>query len=184
MPGFPVLQCFPELAQTHVHWVSDAVQPSHPLSSPSPPACQSFPASGSFPVSQLVASGGHSIGASVSASVLPMNSQNWFLLGLTSLISLLSKELSKVFSNTGLLQFKSINSFFLIYFNFRLITLQYCSGFCHTLTWISHGCTCVPHLEPPSTSLPIPSLWVIPVHQPLAPCLMHKTWTGDLFHIW
>ena len=37
-----------------------------------------------------------------------------------------------------------------IYFNCRLITLQYCSGFCHTLTWISHGCTCVPHPEPPS----------------------------------
>ena len=41
-----------------------------------------------------------------------------------------------------------------IYFNWRLITLQYCSGFCHTLTWISHGCTCVPHPEPP---LPRPS---------------------------
>ena len=38
----------------------------------------------------------------------------------------------------------------LIKFNWRLITLQYCGGFCHTLTWISHGCTCAPHLEPPS----------------------------------
>ena len=37
-----------------------------------------------------------------------------------------------------------------MYFNWRLITLQYCSGFCHTLTWISHRCTCVPHPEPPS----------------------------------
>ena len=43
---------------------------------------------------------------------------------------------------------------FLIYFNWRLITLQYCSEFCHTLTWISHGCTCVPHPEPPSPSHP------------------------------
>ena len=61
---------------------------------------QSFPASGSFPMSQLFASGGHSIGASVSASVLPMNIQDWFPLGLISLISLLSKGLSRVFSNT------------------------------------------------------------------------------------
>ena len=61
---------------------------------------QSFPASGSFPVSWLFASGGQSIGASASASVLPMNIQDWFSLGLTGLISLLSKGLSKVFSST------------------------------------------------------------------------------------
>ena len=61
---------------------------------------QSFPASGSFPLSQLFASGGQSIGASASASVLPMNIQDWFLLGLTALISLQSKGLSRVFSNT------------------------------------------------------------------------------------
>ena len=74
--------------------------------------------------------------------------------------------------------------FFVNLVNWRLITLQYCSGFCHTFTWISHGCTCVPHSEPPPTSLPIPSLRVIPLHQPWAPCLMHWTWTGHLFHIW
>ena len=61
---------------------------------------QSFPASGSFPVSQLFASGGQNIGASVSTSVLPMNNQGWFPLGLTSLISSLSKGLSRVFSST------------------------------------------------------------------------------------
>ena len=61
-----------------------------------------------------------------------------------------------------------------IYFNWRLITLQYDSGFCHTLTWISRGCTCVPHLEPPSTSLAIASLTVIPGHQPWAPRLIFK----------
>ena len=59
---------------------------------------QSFPASGSFPVSRLFTSGGQSIGAS--ASVLPVNNQSWFLLGLTGLISLLSKGLSRVFSST------------------------------------------------------------------------------------
>ena len=70
------------------------------------------------------------------------------------------------------------------FFNWRLITLQYCIGFCHTLTWIRYGCTCVPHPEPPPTSLPITSLWVIPVHQPQASCILHWTWTGDSFHIW
>ena len=60
---------------------------------------QSFPASGSFPMSQLFASGGLNIGASASVSVLPMNIEHWFPLGLTGLI-LLSKGLSKVFSNT------------------------------------------------------------------------------------
>ena len=61
---------------------------------------QSFPASGSFLMSQFLTSGGQSIGASVSSSVLPMNIQNWFPLGLTGLISLQSKGLSRVFSNT------------------------------------------------------------------------------------
>ena len=55
-----------------------------------------------------------------------------------------------------------------IYISWRLITLKYCSGFCHTLLWISHGLTCAPHPVPPLTSFPIPSLWVIPVHQPWA----------------
>ena len=61
---------------------------------------QSFPASGSFLMSQLFASGGQSIGASALASVLPMNIQGWFHLGLTGWISLLSKGLSRVFSDT------------------------------------------------------------------------------------
>ena len=68
----------------------------HPLSS----CLQSFPASGSFPMSQLIASGGQSIGASASTPVLPMNIQDWFPLRLIGLISLLSKGLSRVFSNT------------------------------------------------------------------------------------
>ena len=68
---------------------------------------QSFPASGSFQLSQFFASGGQSIGVSASASVLPMNSQDWFPLGLTGLISLLPKGLSRVFSNTTI---QNINS--------------------------------------------------------------------------
>ena len=61
---------------------------------------QSFPASGPFPMSRVFASGGQSIGASASASVLPMSIWGWFPLGLTGLISLLSKGLSRVFSST------------------------------------------------------------------------------------
>ena len=61
---------------------------------------QSFPASGSFPMSRLFASGGQSIRASASASVLPMNTQDWSPLGWTGLVSLLSKGLSRVFSST------------------------------------------------------------------------------------
>ena len=69
----------------------------------------------------------------------------------------------------------------------KLINLFYFTTlywFCHTLTWIHHGCTCVPHPEPPPSSLPIPSLWVITLYQSRAPCIMHQTWTGDSFHIW
>jgi len=75
----------------------------HPTISSSviPFSClQSFPASGSFPVSQLFTSGGQRIGASASASVLPVNIQGWFPLGLTGLISLQSKRLWRVFSST------------------------------------------------------------------------------------
>jgi len=99
-PGLPVCRQLPELAQTHVHWVSDAIQPSHPLSCPFSSCLQSFPASGSFQMSQFFASGGQSIGASTSASVIPVNIWDWFPLGWTGWISLLSKGLSRVFSNT------------------------------------------------------------------------------------
>ena len=95
MPGFPVLHSLPVFAQTHVHWVSDAIQPSHPLSSPS----LAFNLA-SIRVFSNEAAGGQSIGASASASILPMNIQDWFLLGLTGLISLQSKGLLRVFSNT------------------------------------------------------------------------------------
>ena len=98
-PGFPVLHHLPELAQTYVHWVSEAIPSSViPFSS----RLLSFPASGSFPMSWPFALGSQNMG--VSASVLPMNIQGWFPLRLTGLSSLQSKGLSRVFSNT---KFKS-----------------------------------------------------------------------------
>ena len=96
-PGFPVHYQPPELAQIHVHQVGDAIQPSHSLSSPSPPAFNLSQHQGLFPMSQLFASDGQSIGVSASTSVLSMNIQDWFPLGW---ISLQSKGLSRVFSNT------------------------------------------------------------------------------------
>ena len=96
-PGFPVHRQFSELAQTHVLWVRDVIQPSHSLSSPSPPA---------FNISQhhvfsnksVLCTSSQSIGAS--ASVFPRNIQDWSPLGLTGLISFQSKGLLILFSNT------------------------------------------------------------------------------------
>ena len=98
--GLPVHHQLQESTQTHVHRVGDAIQPSHPLSSPSPPAPQSLLASESFPVSQLFTWGSQSIGVSALASVLPKKSQGWSPLEWTGWISLQSKGLSRVFSNT------------------------------------------------------------------------------------
>ena len=98
VPGFPVLHYLLEFAQTHtLSWwchPTIALSSSIALLSSCP---QSFPASGSFPMSWLFASGGQSTRAL--ASILPMNIQGWFPLGWTGLISLLSKELSVVFSS-------------------------------------------------------------------------------------
>ena len=96
-PGLPVHHQLPEFTQTHVHRMGDAIQPSHPLSSPSPPAFNLSQHQGFFPMSQFFASGGQSIGVSASASFLPMNIRDWFPLGLTGLISLLSKGLPRGF---------------------------------------------------------------------------------------
>ena len=102
MAGFPVLHNLLEFAQTHVHWIGDAIQPSHPLSSPSPPAFNLSEHQGLFQrgSSSNEASGGQSIGVSASALVLPMNIQDWFPLGLTGWVSLQSKGSSRVFSST------------------------------------------------------------------------------------
>ena len=102
-PGLPVHHQLLEFTQSHIHRVSDAIQPSHPLSSPSPPApnpsqCESFP------LSQLFAWGGQSIGVSALASVLPKNTQGWSPSEWTGWISLQSKGLSGVFSNITVLK--------------------------------------------------------------------------------
>ena len=92
MPGLPVHHQLLEFTQTHIHWVSDAIQLSHPVIAFSS-HIQSFPASGSFQISQFFTSGSQRIVLSVSTSVLPMNIQDWFPLGWTVWISLQSKRL-------------------------------------------------------------------------------------------
>ena len=99
MPSFPGLQYLSEFAETHVHWVGDAFQPFHP--------CHPFSSCPQFSQHQWIVqwvSSSHQVvkvlGVSASASVIPMNIQCWFPLGLTGLISLISKRLSRVFSNT------------------------------------------------------------------------------------
>ena len=84
MPDFLVLHYLPELAQTHIHWVSYAIPPSCALSSTSPPP-SIFPSIRVFSISQFFASRDQRTGASALASVLPMNIQDWFPLGLTGL---------------------------------------------------------------------------------------------------
>ena len=99
MPGLPVCHQLPEFTQTHVHWV---MMPSNHLILCCPllllPSI--FPASGSFPKSQLFTSGGQSTEVSTSTSVLTMNTQDRSPLGWTGWISLQSKGLSRAFSNT------------------------------------------------------------------------------------
>ena len=99
MPGFPVITNSWSLLNL---MSIESVMPSNHLilCRPLLPCLHSCPASGSFRMSQFFASGGQSIGVSASASILPMNIQDWFPLGLTSLFSLQFKRLSRIFSNT------------------------------------------------------------------------------------
>ena len=124
MPGLPVHHQLPKLAQTHVHRVNDAIQLSHPLSSPSPPAFSLSQHQGFFLMSQFFASGSQSIGVSVSASVLPMNIQDWFPLGWTDLISLQSKGLSSVFFSTTVQKHQFFSAQLSLWYN------------AHTHTWL------------------------------------------------
>ena len=134
-PGFPVHHQLPQFAQTHVHWVRDAIQPSH------------------LP--------------KLESKILPLWGSNAHRIDSSHF---LKKD------------FFSFFFFSFIFISWRLITSQHCSGFCHTLTWISHGVTCIPHPDPPS-HLP---LHRIPLGLPSASgpstCLMHPSWAGDLFH--
>ena len=120
----------------------------------------------------------------VEASSLPLH---WFSLWAKLYFLIQALQLAKgKKTNISRLQVCFFIFYLLFYFliSWRLIILQYCSGFCHTLTWISHGFTWVPHPDPPS-HLP---LHPIPLGLPSAPgpstCLMHPTWAGDLFHPW
>ena len=78
---------------------------------------------------------------------------------------------------------RNLHEFFspFILISWRPITPQYCSGFCHTLIWISHGFTCVPHPDPPSRLLLHPIPLSLPSAPALSTCLMHPTWAGDLW---
>ena len=100
MPGLPVHQKLLEFTLTHVHRVGDAIQQSHPSVIPFSSCPQSLLASESSPMSQLLVWGGQNAGVSALASVLPMNTQDSSPWGWTGWISLQSKRLSRIFSNT------------------------------------------------------------------------------------
>ena len=140
-PGIPVLQYLPQITQTNVY---SAMSFNHLIL-----CCSllllfsffphSFLASGSFPMSRLFASGGQSVGASASASVLPMNIQGWFSLGLTRLISLQSKGLSRVFSSTIVRKHRFLGIQLSLCFNSHIRTwlLENYSFNCMDLCWQS-----------------------------------------------
>ena len=125
-PGFPVLHHLLELDQTRVHWVGDAIQASHPLSSPSPPAFNLSQNQGLFQWEGSSHQCGQSIGVSVSASDLSVNIQGWFPLLLTGLISLQSKGVVK-----SPLQYHSPQASILRHSVFFFLLSS-----CHICTWL------------------------------------------------
>ena len=100
MPGLPVHHQLPEFTQTHVHWVSDAIQPSHPLLCPLFLLPSIFPSIRVFSNESALHIRWPKYWSFASTSVLPMNIQDWSPLGWTSWISLQSKGLSRIFSNS------------------------------------------------------------------------------------
>ena len=124
-PGFPVLHCLARVCSTS-YPLSCWCHPTIPSSVTPFPSCpQSFPVSGSFPMSQVFTSGGQIIGALASGSVLPMSIQGWFPLELTGWISLQSKGLSRVFSNTTVQRhhFFGIQPFFIVQLSHPYMTI-------------------------------------------------------------
>ena len=122
---------------------------------------QSFPASGSFPVSQLFASGGQCIWASTSASVLSVNIQDWFPLGLTSLMSLQSRALSRVFSNTTVQKHQFFGAQLSLWSNSHIHA--WLLGKPSKSKWLKWSCSVVSDsLRPVDCSLPGSSVHGIP----------------------
>ena len=164
MPGLPVHHQLLEFTQTHVRRVGDAIQPSHPLSSPSPPALN-LSQHPSFPMSQFFTSGDQNTGAS--ASILLINIQGWFPLRSTGFISLLFRRLSGVFSSTAVWR----HQFFGV-----LLSLQ--SSF-HYCTWPlrrSYGIMHIPQDEC------IVNLEIISYIQSLF-AVMKYLWPVDTLHL-
>ena len=85
--------------------------------------------------------------------------------------------------NKMYLQFSNYENFILTV-SFYFLTLQYCIGFAIYQNESATGIHVLPILNPPPSFLPIPSLWVVAVHQPQASSIVHRTWTGNSFHIW
>ena len=127
-PDFPVLHYLTEHAQAHVHWVTDAIQPSCPCC-PLLLLLQSFLATGPFLMNLPFISAGQSIGASTSASVLPTNIQVWVPLGFIGLISSQSKGLSRISSDMSAQKYQ-FSPFSLLYFPSLTCTHNY---------WKSHS---------------------------------------------
>jgi len=120
MLGFPVPHHLPEFAQVHVHWISDTIQLSHPLLPPSPIAF--FPSVRVFSSESVAWVRYQSIGASASASALPMNIQSWFPLELIGLISLQSKGLLRVFSSTTVQKHQFFGALHMIQLSYLCMT--------------------------------------------------------------
>ena len=117
-PGLPVHHQLPGFTQTHVHWVGDAIQPSHPLSSPFPPASESFP------MSQLFTWGGQSTGVSALGSFLPKNTQGWssFRMDWLDLLAVQGTLKSLLQNHSSKASILQCSAFFMVQFSHPYVT--------------------------------------------------------------